>query len=174
MNLAEASHRFEDVLRSGPGVKLTGQITNLKDGTSNYDAPVRVLLVAENSPARPSMEVITPGGFRYLLADNGNDYSQGVVKRSYMMIPLDRQDDHSRRGKVIDPVTKLEKDEAELFSNPIWYHARGLSLNEGVLRIPEARYSIITGADIREGDKVGHLRILFVETRLGVQFAEAR
>lgn len=174
MHLGAASQRFEEVLRASPGIKIFGQITNLDDGNQSFHFPVRQLLVDKASSARPGMEVVTSAGFRYLLAENGDDHAAGVVKRTLLMIRLDRQDTHTRFGKVTDPVTGLERGQGTVFSNPIWYQARNPRLDGGVLSTPEARYSVITGADIRSGDTLGDLKILHVDQRLGVRFAEAR
>ena len=175
MRLADASTRFEEVLRAGPGVKLYGQVVNLNQGSTTFDFPVRQLLVNANSLARAGMEVVTTGGFRYLLAENLDDLQAGVVSRSFIMIRLDRVDMHTRYGKTVDPVTGLDRGSSPIGQpQQVWYQARSLRLSEGVLNIPEARYSIITGADIAEGDTLGDLRILHVENRLGVKFAEAR
>jgi hypothetical protein len=174
MRLANASRQFDEVLRVSVNTKLRGQITNLDDGGASFSFPVRRLLVDPKSPAKGGMEVITTGGFRYLLAEQGDDLMNGVVKRAFLMIRLDRIDTVIRKTSLTDVATGLKKDDQDVPQGAIWYQARSLQLNEGVLQVPEAKFQIITAFRLQPKDTVGTLRVLHVEQRLGVYFAEAQ
>ena len=174
MLLANASRQFDETLRAGPDVKLTGHVTNLDDGAASLNFPVRRLLVNPNSPARAGLEVTTVGGFHYLLADQGEDLFNGVVKKAFLMIRLDRQDVVLRSTTVTDVATGLAKDSSASPVATVRYQARTPRLTEGVLSIPEAQYQIITGFPLRTKDRIGDFRVLHVEQRLGVYFAEAQ
>jgi hypothetical protein len=174
VNLAAASTQFDEVLRVSTHSKLRGQITNLDDGTASFAFPVRRLLVDPKSPAAGGMEVVTAGGFRYLLAEQGDDFMNGVVKRAFLMVRLDRSDEVNRKTSTIDPATLLKKDDQDVSQGTIWYQARSLRINDGVLQVPEAKYQILTGFPLQAKDTVGGLRVLHVEHRLGVYFAEAQ
>jgi hypothetical protein len=110
-------------------------------------------------------------GRRFLAADDGEGYYQGVLYRQFRLIEMEKHLDHIRRGDVIDPVTKLKKEGVAVNLGRVWCALEPHTNDEDQIRIEASRFRVVTGTVLLKNDKLGDFIVQDVNERLGIYVA---
>lgn len=165
---------FQRKLQLASGRFLLGQISTYELPSTAMQYPLRRLILPQSIPSPVGQEIITEQSERFLVADEMVDYGIGSKQRSYTLVRLTQEGPWSRNIIVVNPITNLEESTVDSPLGDIWFQTRRIGLDEDVLRIPEARYELVTSAAIQVNDLIDEYRVLNVEKRLGVNFAQVK
>lgn len=137
-----------------------------------FVAPRHVLRTKSPSSVRPGMVMRTESGRVYIISHNGpSERREGTLWESYRLFEVSGQYKWERRRKVVDPITRLERDDLSTQNLGMIWCAMEPFDREAVDR--EMRFSfqqqrVITGAPIMAGDIVNGAAVTKVDTQLGV------
>ena len=176
--LASAGARFEtrfEVLEGGSGF-FSGVIDEPRSQpppTYVFTANRRILRTRLESPARPGLVARAEGGQVFILSADGTSDVDGGVFRNFRLIEATHRLPWTRRIKVVDPVTQLEKDSGATAMGDIWcaYEPENREVSGGELRTHVEAARLVAAAAVQRGDQVGGYRLVRVDTLLGVQVA---
>lgn len=165
---------FQKSFHVSDGSNLLGQISTYQNQSITLVYPLRRLIVPKKTEVTIGLELITPDGERFLIADEMVDYGIGSDQRSYTLIRVTEQGAWQRDGVTVDPITGLDKDTSPAPLGTIWYQIRRIGFEEDFIKVPEAKNEIITGAELKPDDEVGPYIILNTEKHLGVTTAQVK
>lgn len=140
----------------------------------------RRLLRVRDGVADPVGHVVeTPAGERFVVADHGYSESRGtrVIFRSYRLYQVTHELTWERRQKLIDPVTKVERDVGYV---PVGtgtvlgaYETEREVLDRGLRSNFEAG-RFITNAAVQREDRLGGRQVVRVDRLLSIWICELR
>lgn len=138
----------------------------------------RILKVDENQDVNTGDVFRLDNGKWGLCFDNAEGYYEDMIYRTYGVIVLNKEFPWKRRITEIDPVTQLSKT--------VGYEELGLlkcafefvSYENDSLKIPQPKYRLLCGADIRPMDVLDNngtlITVQNVEGVMGVKLAYVR
>lgn len=140
----------------------------------------RRLLRVRDGVADPVGHVIrTPAGERFVVADHGYSESRGtkVIFRSYRLYEVTHELTWERRQKLLDPVTKVERDVGYVAVAPGValgaYETEREVLDRGLRTNFEAG-RFITNAPVLLDDRLGGRQVVRVDKLLSIWICELR
>lgn len=159
------------------GLLIRGQMFSPRNSTSgSLDESRRSIRVSNKSILKSGDVLLGGKGRRYLIYDNGVE-ERGIGAedfRVYKTIEMKFNGALYRASVVLDPITK-RSDKKWLPLGTIFYSRLPLREAEDSLRIPDARYEIMTDYQIKIDDKIDNKIIIEqAEFRLGVYWGRMR
>lgn len=136
-----------------------------------FNLPRRLLRVEPHLPVRAGQVLRTETGVTYMVGRHGtSEAKSGALFRSFRLYEADGQYTWKRRGKVIDPVTRLPRDTG-LIENPmIWGAYEPMpEMFDRQLRSSFETARFITTADVQEDDVVNGMKVARVDMQLGLR-----
>lgn len=176
-SLNHVAARFETlftVIDGGSGV-IRGELTETEQNSQPsyvFVAPRHVLRTRFPSPVKPGMVIRTPAGDVFIIGDNGPSETRfGTIWNSFRLFEATGQYAWKRRQKVIDAITKLEKDTN--VDTPLGLIWAALEPLDRLATDREIHYSfgqarIITGAPIQPNDIVDNRVVSKLDKQLGL------
>lgn len=161
------------VIAGGSGV-IRGEITEADQKQIPVYAfvnPRHVLRTHGPSALQLGMVIRSPEGVIYIVGENGpSEQPQGTLWQSWRLFEATGQRMWTRRGKVIDPVTQMEREGAEIEMGMIWVALEPLEREQNDFRMSASfeQSRLITGADVTHDDLVGGRKVTRAEKVLGV------
>lgn len=176
-SLRHVAARFEtlfNVIDGGSGV-VRGELTETEQNSQPsyvFVAPRHVLRTRFPTAVKPGMVIRTPAGDVFIIGDNGPSETRfGTIWQSFRLFEATGQYAWTRRGKVIDAITKLEKDtNVPIDMGLIWAAMEPLDRQQTDREIHynfgQAR--VITGAPIQPNDLVDNRAVSKLDKQLGL------
>lgn len=171
--------RYDTTYRDSRGRRVTGRFVAVPESNPTQVVPQkRLFRTPANTILRPGDILLDLPGTRYLLAEGpAGVYRQEVVKRTFRCIELDHHLQWTRRTARIDPVMKVEIDDAVADLGLIWCNVdprdERLERSSKVASSYE-KFKLYTNAPLQIDDKVGDYLIVRVEKVAGVIVADAQ
>lgn len=162
------------VLEGGSG-DFTGSVTEPDQGAVpayQFNLPRRLLRVSPTLPVRAGMVVKSEGGSVWMVGQHGAaETSSGPIYRNFRLFEAAGQFSWQRRGKVIDPVTRLEKDTGLVDRPNIWgaYEPGNQEAFDRQIRSSIETGRFITNANIQRDDVVDGRKVTRVDLQLGLR-----
>lgn len=137
-----------------------------------FNLPRRILRVPAQLSLSPGMVIRTPEGSVFMIGRHGDSEGRGgALFRSFRCFEASGQFTWKRRGKVIDPVTRLEKDSGLVDQPMIWgaYEPGSIEAFDRQIRSSFETGRFITNADVRLDDVVNDMKVSRVDQQLGLR-----
>jgi hypothetical protein len=175
--LKAAGDRFHipwTVIDLGSGV-IVGTVSET-DQTSQpsyvFVRPRHVFRTPSPSALRVGMTIMSPWGAKFIVGDNGpSDTWRGRLWDSYRVFEPSGKYAWQRRGKTVDPITKLEQDTGEPETIGEIYAAIESMDREQVdreMRQYMEQLRFITGHPVKHGDLIDNRTVTKVDVQLGL------
>lgn len=177
VSLATVQKRFEIVLTlvEGGAGQFRGVVSEApQSGQPNYvmTDPRKLLRVKDGVPIVPGQVVQTPGGEKLLVGENGaSDSHEGILWRSFRLFLVTKQMVWTRRGRTVDPLTKLERDTAPVELGRPWvvFEPLDREINDSKLRRTFEQARFLVGANIQADDLLDDRVVSKVDSQLGLR-----
>jgi hypothetical protein len=178
-SLQRANGRFQtlfSVLEGGSG-QFHGQITEPNQGevpSSVFTLPRRLLRVDVNAPVKAGMVIRDPEGTVFMTGNHGDSQTgHGVAFRSFRLFEASQQFSWQKRGKKIDPVTRLERDTGLVDQPPVWgAYEPSPEMFDKQLRTSMEMGRFITNADVKLDDMIDNRKVSRVDQMLGLRICQ--
>ena len=143
--------QFSKVFKTREGHKFLGELSDPVEKTTPSDfRPRRFMSVSKLSSTRTG-DVITSDGASFLIALSST-FSETLQFRCF---EITHKVSWARNQKVVDPLTGLDKEGAVTIIDP----ALPLVVEYGTMQSPlgmeNPKYKVLTGADVKVGDRLG-------------------
>lgn len=158
--LARIGARFDTRLRDLRGRVFIGRFAKVPEGNPTSAVPQkRLLRVHRDCFLKAGDIVLDHLGLKYLLAEGPTGMARdAVVNRTFRCIEVDRYLTWTRRGKTVDPVTRLQVDGGTVDLGMIWCNVdpreERLERSSKVASNYE-KWKLYTNADIQIDDLIG-------------------
>lgn len=176
--LARIGARFDTRLRDIRGRGFIGRFAKVPEGNPTSTVPQkRLLRVHQDCFLKAGDIVLDHVGIKYLLAEGPTGMARdAVVNRSFRCIEVDQYLSWTRRGKRLDPVTRLQVDDAAVDLGMIWCNIEPreerLERSSKVASNYE-KWRLYTNADVQIDDLVGGRYVVVrTETVAGVRVVD--
>lgn len=138
--------------------------------TLEWVAPRRILKVPVDLPLRGGMVIESPQGIKYMVAFySPSETSQGEPFRAFKLYQATVIASLSRRTKVIDPRTQLEREGPMGPKKDIYASFEPLQeAFDRELRIPNEKTRLVTNEHIKEGDIINGETVIEAHEFLGL------
>lgn len=149
--MPELSNANFEVMRTIAGAKFYGHLTSASAINTKEKAPYRVLYARRPTFIRAGDTILTRGTEVVILMEHPDDFDWAQsFKAVYALEKLP----WTRQIKIIDPVSKVEKNAGEQNMGTIYVN---FDTPEEVnfLGMLDTKYRFITGQDVRVGDEIG-------------------
>ena len=161
------------ILEGGSG-EFTGILAEPGQGdvpSYQFNLPRRLLRVAPDMPIQTGMIVRSPEGTVFMVGRHGDsEVRQGRIFRTFRLFEAERQFSWKKRGKVIDPVTRLERDSSLVDQVDIWgAYEPSPEMFDRQLRASFELARFITNADVQKDDVVNGMKVSRVDMQLGLR-----
>lgn len=175
-SLRKTDDRFGTMLsliEGGSGV-FQGIITEPGQGEVPaylFNLPRRILRVDAATPVREGMVVRAHSGTVWMLGKHGDSETMfGSTFRSLRMFEAEGRFKWKRRGKKIDPVTKLPLDSGLVDQPDVWgAYEPAPEMFDRQVRVGFETGRFITPADIQLNDEVDGMKVARVDLQLGLR-----
>lgn len=175
-SLQRANDRFGTsltIIEGGSG-QFTGVITEPNQGEVPaylFNLPRRLLRIDINLPVTAGMAVRGSGGTVWMLGEHGDaETARGILFRSFVMFEATQQFSWDKRGKAIDPITRLEKDTGLVAQPPIWgCYEPSPEMFDRQVRTSFESGRFITTADVQRDEVVDGRKVVRVDMQLGLR-----
>ena len=132
----------------------------------------RVLRVTWPTALKFGQVVEAAAGTRFILGSNGSsEQPEGVLWQGFRLFEVTQKVRWTRRGKVIDPITRLEKEGVDIDMGLISVAIEPTDREDAERRIhtsvEKARF--IAGADIQPDDMLGNYKVVRSDLQLGLK-----
>lgn len=173
-NVGNRFSTFFHVIDGGTGV-VRGELSETEQNSQPsyvFVAPRHVFRTKHPSVVKPGMVLRSPAGEVFIVGDNGPSETRfGTIWESFRLFEATGQYLWTRRNKVIDPITKQERDTGvPLPLGLIWAALEPMDRlqidREIHISFDQAR--IITGSPIRLDDLVDNRPVTKLDKQLGV------
>lgn len=165
--------RFSDSYRLINGNRVRGKLGDVDFNSSdNTDllTPRKILTTSDKTLLKAG-DLLNDGvGGVYLVAER-NTLPRNSM-RIWWLIETTGQYSHTRREVEIDPVTNLERETPDKPLGDVYAQVEPLKIERDTLRVDQQVMQIITGRELKVGDKLGTLRVSAVQKLSGVYVAE--
>jgi hypothetical protein len=117
------------------------------------------------------MVIRASAGTTWMLGEHGDaETNRGVLFRSFVMFEATQKFTWKKRGKTIDPVTKLERDTGLVDQPAIWgCYEPSPEMFDKQLHSNFETARLITTADVQRDDVVNGMKVNRVDMQLGVR-----
>ena len=161
------NHLFS-VFRRLDGAKFLAYLTTLADAPTKDQTPYRTLVVKSPGIASVGAIVQTTGGNKILLLETAPDFEWA---ESYRAAFVSREYSWKRRVVVIDPVSKVSRDNGLVDMGPIYAY---FEKPEAIMfqGTSETKYRFLTGQDVLSGDIIDGRNVKRVFATMGVKAVE--
>lgn len=174
MDLGSVHSGFSSELDIVGGGRLRGQISEFKTELGTLEYVARLLKVSPRSPARAGQVVVDPEGLRYILTEHMGSYFNGsLTYNTLRMIRADQELPWSRQTTAKDPITGLAKGTTTQDLGSLNVNVKPINLERRAKMKPESKVEILSGQELKVGDRLGDYSVTFVDHVLGVWLAEA-
>ena len=181
-SLRNSAARFEipmTIIEGGSGT-LHGIVT--ETGQDSYRSnvftePRRVLRVRTPTMLRPGHVVRSPVGEVFIVGDNGNsEVPEGELWNSFKLFKATGQVEWYRRGRRLDPVTRLEVESSPQSMGLIWaaIEANARETVERKLHLSLEEATFIVGADVQRDDTLDGRPVIGSDDLLGIRIGLIR
>lgn len=175
-SLQSADDRFGTLLTiiEGGSGQFTGIVTEPGQGevpSYQFNLPRRLLRVSTDLAITPGLVIRTPEGSVYMVARHGDsEGNRGSIFRTFRLFEATEQFTWRRRSKVIDPVTRLEKDSGLTEQGVIWgSYEPSPEMFDRQLRTTFETARFITNAQVQKDDVVNGMKVSRVDNQLGLK-----
>lgn len=161
------------IIEGGTGT-FTGVLAEPGQGevpAYQFNLPRRLLRVEHHLPVRPGQVLRTELGTVYMVGRHGDSEARGgALFRTFRLFEADNQYTWKRRGKAIDPVTRLPKDTGLVDQPMVWGAYEPMpEMFDRQLRSSFETARFITTADVQEDDVVNGMKVARVDMQLGLR-----
>jgi hypothetical protein len=161
------------IVEGGSG-EFTGIVSEPGQGevpSYQFNLPRRLLRVNAGLPLAAGMVVTSPEGTTWMLGDHGSsEVSIGAIFRNYRMFEATQKFTWQKRGKVVDPVTRLPKDSGLVPQPDIWgAYEPSPEMFDRQMRTSFEAGRFITTADVQRDDVVDGKKVSRVDIQLGLR-----
>jgi len=157
----------------GGGGTFTGTVSIPDEGqvpSYQFNLSRRLLRVEARLPIKVGMVIRTPDGGVFMVGESGAaETSQGTLYRNFRLFEADRQYKWQRRGKDIDPVTRLPRDSGLQDLPDVWgAYEPSPEMFDRQLRTSFETGRFITTADVKLNDVIDGRKVSRVDVQLGI------
>lgn len=177
LSLKTVGRRFEteaEIIAGGSG-KVRGIITETDQNQAPsyiFIAPRHIFRTRWPTPVRPGMVMQTEASGLFILGDNGpSERSEGVLFQSFRMFQVTHKLRWQRRGRILDPITRLETEGVQQDLGDIYVAIEPTDREELDRRIAMSaeKARILTGVAIQADDMVGDYKVVRADVQLGIR-----
>jgi hypothetical protein len=175
-SLHNADDRFGTLLTviEGGSGDFTGIVSEPGQGevpSYQFNLPRRLLRVNSGLPLQTGMVVRSPEGTTWMLAKHGDsEVHSGALFRNFRLFEATQQFSWEKRGKVIDPITRLPKDAGMVAQPDIWgSYEPSPEMFDRQMRTSFEAGRFITTADVKRDDIVDGKKVSRVDIQLGLR-----
>lgn len=175
-SLSKVGRRFEvpfTIVEGGKGV-IRGEMSEADQKQIPVYAfvnPRHVLRTRGPTALREGMVLRSPVGAHFIVGQNGpSEQRQGPIWQSWRLFEATQQVEWKSRKKIVDPVTKLERDDGYTTPVMIWAAIEPLDREQSDFRMSASfeQARIITGRPIKHDDVIDGRKVTRAERSLGV------
>ena len=143
--------------------------------TSSFFNPRRILKVDQKQNINNGDVFQLLDGEWGLCFDNTEGYYRDAIYRTFGVVVMDHVLRWKRRIVETDPLTKVEKTIGYKEMGPLRCALEFVAYSDDSLKIPQPRYRLICGKDIRPGDFLDdEITVQHVERVMGITVAYVR
>ncbi len=177
VSLKSVQTRFEtnfEVIEGGSGVlpAVISEAEQSSQPTYIFIQPRHVLRVRLPSALRVGMVVRSPAGDVYIVGDNGtSETSKGILWQSFRLFEAKRTARWERRVKLIDPITRLQRDAGLQHLGDPWVAIEPMEREvlDRKIHASMEQNRFISGADVRSDDILDGKPVVKSDVMLGVR-----
>lgn len=176
VNLKSVQRRFEimfTIIDGGSGQfrAVIAETDQVNQPSYIFVPPRHVLRTPSPSPLQPGMVIRSPYGSVFIVGYNGpSENHEGRLWNSFRLFEPTGQYDWVRRTKVLDPVTRQERESVPQNMGKIWVAIEPMDREQTDREIrtsfEQARF--ITGALIQSDDLINDRPVTKVDRQLGL------
>jgi hypothetical protein len=175
-SLQRVDERFGSLFTviQGGGGQFTGMLSEPPQGevpSFQFNLPRRLLRVEAKLPITEGMVIRTPDGTAFMVGHHGAAESyQGALFRNFRLFEATGQFSWQRRGKEIDPATRLPRDTG-LQDLPAIYgvYEPSPEMFDRQMRTSFEAGRFITNSDVKINDVVDGRKVSRVDMQLGLR-----
>lgn len=175
-SLRNADDRFGALLTiiDGGSGQFTGIVSEPGQGevpAYAFNLPRRLLRVEAGLPLRAGQVVRSPEGTVWMLGQHGAaETNNGTLFRNFRLFEATGQFRWERRGKAVDPTTRLPKDTGLQLAGMIWgvYEPGSSELFDRTVHSSFETGRFITTAPVELNDMIDGKKVSRVDLQLGV------
>lgn len=176
-SLSNIDRRFQvplTVVEGGSGI-VYGVLTEADQKqlpVNVFINPRHVLRTKVQTAIKAGMVLKTASGSHYIVGYNGpSEQAQGTIWQSWRLFEATKQIEWRRRRKVVDPITKLERDDGYEPMGTIWAAFEMLSRQLTDYRAVEnfEQTQIIVGQPVKLDDILDNRKVTRMVPTMGVQ-----
>lgn len=178
-SLQRADDRFGTPLTvvDGGSGRITGVVSEPGQGevpSYQFNLPRRLLRVDIRSPLKAGMVVKSREGTIWMIGSHGDaETYDGTLFRTFRMFEATQKFKWEKRGKAIDPVTRLPKDTGLVAQPEIWgVYEPSPEMFDRQMRTTFEGGRFITNAPIERDDVVDGKKVSRVDIQLGLRLAQ--
>jgi hypothetical protein len=177
-SLSSVDDRFGTLLTiiGGGSGEFTGIVSEPGQGevpSYQFNLPRRLLRANAGLPLRAGLVVRSPEGTVWMLADHGSsEVGVGAIFRNFRLFEATGQFSWQKRGKTIDPVTRLDRDIGMVDQPPVWgSYEPSPEMFDRQMRTSFETGRFITVADVKRDDIIDGRKVGRVDIQLGLRLA---
>lgn len=163
--------RFSVTLRTAAGHKFRGEFGDPgafpRPRKEIQNLPHRALVTGRKSVAEPG-DLVRHHGVEYLLC--GQHVTQGTKR--FLAVEVNAHLPWKRLTEVVDPVTKMKKDDQEVVLDPALSVTIEPQRSLEEQKFTKSQDRLFTAADVRAGDEIGGKKVLRVDDLFGLKLVE--
>lgn len=160
------------------GTRFRGSLQPVNEGSQPVDTfaePRVIMRVRRNEPVKSGDIVMDAIGRRFLVADHDEHiWNDSLMFRSHKMLRITDRLSWRRSQDTTDVVTGLKRSGTEVELGPIWcvLEVYGREQIDFGLRVAEDLRRVITGADVKLGDRIDDAIVKRIAPIFGVKVLE--
>ena len=176
VSLKTVTKRFEiqfTVVEGGRGI-VRGVLSETDQNAQPsyiFVQPRHVLRSTFPTAIKPGMVIKSPSGAPFIVGANGpSETMDGTLWQSFRLFEPTGRYEWTRRGKVIDPITRQEREGETISLGKIWVAVESMDREvfDRGLRASFEQARFITGAPVQSDDLIDNRAITKVDKQLGV------
>jgi len=177
VSLATVGERFDiafRVIEGGSGI-ITGVLSETDQNAQPayvFVNPRHVLRTVYPTALKIGMVIESLQGSKFIVGDNGpSENWRGTLFQSFRLFEPTGRYSWKRRTRIVDPITKAERDGPLETLGTIWAAIEALEreVNDSRLRQSFEQNRFITGAPVQSDDLIDNRPITKVDKQLGLQ-----